>query len=134
MEVWPRRPCLQDEDEGSPIDYREEDIRPAASYRQLITEAIAAIEPCKGDKILLSDIYAYLKENYAFFRNSDSSWKVCVCLIPNCASALAVNLLVESVQFQRKPSPSALAIICFFSELHSSQSRAKQVLHEGAEE
>lgn len=46
--------------------------KPSLSYSQLITEAL---ESNKEKKLTLSQIYAYIREKYPFYRQSDIVWQ-----------------------------------------------------------
>lgn len=59
-------------------DYVAQDItvftldKPAYSYSQLITQALESNEE---KKLTLSQIYAFIKENYAYYRYADPVWQ-----------------------------------------------------------
>uniref|UniRef100_A0A914X1F5 Forkhead box protein fkh-2 n=1 Tax=Plectus sambesii TaxID=2011161 RepID=A0A914X1F5_9BILA len=53
-------------------DYRNELIKPPYSYAQLITMAMQA-HGC--EKVVLTDIYHWIRENFAYFRCGDNSWQ-----------------------------------------------------------
>ena len=55
------------------IDYRAEHIKPPYSYAQMITMAMQAHG---GEKVVLTDIYQWIRENFAYFRGTDNSWQV----------------------------------------------------------
>lgn len=48
------------------------DKKPPFSYSTLICMAMKA----KGNKVTLSSIYGWIKENFLYYRNADPSWKV----------------------------------------------------------
>ncbi|OJD26295.1 hypothetical protein ACJ73_02324 [Blastomyces percursus] len=57
------------------IDYSDEsakDLKPPYSYATLISQAIFSTEE---EKLTLSKIYAYITENYAFYRHTKSGWQ-----------------------------------------------------------
>ncbi len=60
----------------SHVDYKTDaSVKPPMSYATLITEAITQ---APGGKITLANIYAYIRDNYAYFRVGDpSGWQVC---------------------------------------------------------
>ncbi|VVC33275.1 Hypothetical protein CINCED_3A010144 [Cinara cedri] len=47
------------------------DTKPPFSYSTLICMAMKA----KGNKVTLSSIYAWIRENFLYYRNADPSWK-----------------------------------------------------------
>lgn len=48
------------------------DTKPPFSYSTLICMAMKA----KGNKVTLSSIYGWIRENFLYYRNADPSWKV----------------------------------------------------------
>lgn len=48
------------------------DTKPPFSYSTLICMAMKA----KGNKVTLSCIYTWIRENFLYYRNADPSWKV----------------------------------------------------------
>lgn len=48
------------------------DKKPPFSYSTLICMAMKA----KGNKVTLSSIYGWIRENFLYYRNADPSWKV----------------------------------------------------------
>lgn len=59
--------------EETEVDYQQNPMKPPYSYAQLITLAMTAHG---GRKVLLTEIYDWIKENFAHFRGSDTSWQV----------------------------------------------------------
>ncbi len=54
-------------------NYAIDDVKPPYSYAQLITMAMKAHN---GEKIVLGDIYQWIRDRFAFYRNGDNSWQV----------------------------------------------------------
>jgi len=50
------------------------DKKPPFSYSTLICMAMKA----KGNKVTLSSIYGWIRENFLYYRNADPSWKVII--------------------------------------------------------
>lgn len=70
--TYPRGMML---DSTEDIDYSQDsakDIKPPHSYAQLIGQAILQSEE---QMLTLSNIYEYIKDHYAFFRNTSSGWQ-----------------------------------------------------------
>lgn len=70
--TYPRGMML---DSTEDIDYSQDsakDIKPPHSYAQLIGQAILQSEE---QMLTLSNIYEFIKEHYAFFRNTNSGWQ-----------------------------------------------------------
>ncbi|VDN51488.1 unnamed protein product [Dracunculus medinensis] len=57
---------------GGDIDFSRDAIKPPYSYAQLITLAMRHHRNCK---VLLSDIYDYIKTNFAWYRKADLTWQ-----------------------------------------------------------
>lgn len=55
------------------FNYKHNDAKPPFSYAQLITLAMTAHN---GRKVLLTEIYDWIKQNFAYFRGPDTSWQV----------------------------------------------------------
>jgi hypothetical protein len=55
------------------LDYKTERVKPAFSYAQLIVMAMKA-HNC--EKIVLTDIYEWIRDNFAYYRYGDTSWQV----------------------------------------------------------
>lgn len=62
-----------------PVNYRDEAVKPPYSYAQLIA---MAMEAHGGAKVVLTDIYAWIRDNFAYFRGSDNSWQVSLLSLP----------------------------------------------------
>lgn len=59
------------------VDYSQDsakDLKPPLSYAALIARAILS---SPEQKLTLNNIYAYIMENYAFYRHAASGWQVC---------------------------------------------------------
>ncbi|KRX74900.1 Forkhead box protein J1.2 [Trichinella sp. T6] len=54
------------------IDYKMEPIKPPYSYAQLIAMAMQAHG---NQKVLLTNIYGWIRENFAYFRSNDTTWQ-----------------------------------------------------------
>lgn len=70
--TYPRGMML---DSTEDIDYSQDsakDIKPPHSYAQLIGQAILQSEE---QMLTLSNIYEFIREHYAFFRNTSSGWQ-----------------------------------------------------------
>ena len=71
---------------NEPINYASDavkNIRPSCSYATIIAQAIlSSPEEC----LTLSNIYAWIIRNFAYFRHADQSWQV--CLLPICRCRL----------------------------------------------
>lgn len=66
--VWDFVPGLE-----SAEQYKKNgDKKPPFSYSTLICMAMKA----KGNKVTLSSIYGWIRENFLYYRNADPSWKV----------------------------------------------------------
>lgn len=58
----------------SSADFRCDPSRkPPFSYAALIC---LAMRDSAGDRVTLSQIYAWIKDNFAYYRGSDTSWQV----------------------------------------------------------
>uniref|UniRef100_A0A915I2V5 Forkhead box protein fkh-2 n=1 Tax=Romanomermis culicivorax TaxID=13658 RepID=A0A915I2V5_ROMCU len=53
-------------------DYKKVPVKPPYSYAQLI---IMAMNAHGNGKVLLSDIYAWIRENFCYFKSNDTSWQ-----------------------------------------------------------
>lgn len=63
------------------IDFSKEAVKPPYSYAELITLAMRHHGHCK---VLLSDIYDYVRKNFAWYRRTDITWQVCTFNQPFC--------------------------------------------------
>ncbi|VDD97821.1 unnamed protein product [Enterobius vermicularis] len=54
------------------VDYSTHPKKPPYSYSQLIVQAMKHFG---GQKVLLTDIYGYIRERYAWYRLCDPSWQ-----------------------------------------------------------
>ncbi|VDN20254.1 unnamed protein product [Gongylonema pulchrum] len=54
------------------VDFSKEPVKPPYSYAELITLAMRHHEQ---RKVLLSDIYDYVKKNFAWYRRTDITWQ-----------------------------------------------------------
>ena len=63
---------LRDQDAPPNIDYRKSTAKPPHSYATLICMAISA----NGNKITLARIYAWIRENFLYYRTAHPSWQV----------------------------------------------------------
>uniref|UniRef100_A0A5S6Q1H5 Forkhead box protein fkh-2 n=1 Tax=Trichuris muris TaxID=70415 RepID=A0A5S6Q1H5_TRIMR len=55
-----------------PINYHMEPVKPPYSYAQLIAMAMQAHG---NEKVLLTNIYSWIRENFAYFRTNDTTWQ-----------------------------------------------------------
>ncbi len=69
----PKVPSVVAAKEESDVDYHHNPTKPPYSYAQLITLAMTAQG---GRKVLLTEIYDWIKTNFAHFRGADTSWQV----------------------------------------------------------
>ena len=56
---------------------RRQESKPPLSYNELIAQALAS---ANNRTMVLSEIYAYIRCHYAFFRTDDDSWKVLIAV------------------------------------------------------
>lgn len=54
------------------VDFSKEAIKPPYSYAELIT---LAMRHHGQNKVLLSDIYDYVRKNFAWYRKTDVTWQ-----------------------------------------------------------
>ncbi|EJW73163.1 hypothetical protein WUBG_15928, partial [Wuchereria bancrofti] len=54
------------------VDFSKEAIKPPYSYAELIT---LAMRHYGQSKVLLSDIYDYVRKNFAWYRKTDITWQ-----------------------------------------------------------
>ncbi|CAG9539372.1 unnamed protein product [Cercopithifilaria johnstoni] len=64
--------CRDYKNAPNDVDFSKEPIKPPYSYAELIT---LAMRHHGHSKVLLSDIYEYVKKNFAWYRKTDITWQ-----------------------------------------------------------
>ncbi|ELQ74000.1 Transcription factor of the Forkhead/HNF3 family [Trachipleistophora hominis] len=72
MYVDPRIILDENDSNSAPLWYSNACNKPAYSYSQLITQAL---ESNADKKLTLSQIYAFIKDKYAYYRHADPVWQ-----------------------------------------------------------
>lgn len=70
--IDPRIILDENDSNAAPLWYSNSCNKPAYSYSQLITQAL---ESTDEKKLTLSQIYAYIKDRYAYYRYADPVWQ-----------------------------------------------------------
>lgn len=80
ISLSPVRKCLLQSTQfkSAPRKYRNDAEKPPFSYTTLI---YLAIQHSKKEKVMLNEIYRWIKENFKYYRTADPTWQVYKILI-----------------------------------------------------
>lgn len=75
ISISPLRRCLLQSAEfyRDPNKYREDPYKPPLSYTTLI---FLAIQASKKDKVMLSEIYQWIRDHFLYYRLAEPTWQV----------------------------------------------------------